>query len=84
MNEEYNRTEKQKQNKQKKRKKAEYSTSNQTNGEYIINKAISMMGNHRRLMRKCQKTEFCGGHLRFLAAILVLQWVLDKPVLYIW
>ena len=34
--------------------------------------------------QKCQKTEFCGGHLGFLAAILDLQRILFNPVFYIW
>ena len=40
-------------------------------------------GNHRHLMWTCQKNEFRGGHLGFLAAILDWQWGLDKHVRYI-
>ena len=36
------------------------------------------------MKRKCQKTQFCGGHLGFLAAILDWQWGIFNPVFYSW
>ena len=36
------------------------------------------------MKRKCQKTEFRGGHLGFLAAILDWQWGIFNPVFYSW
>ena len=48
-------------------------------------KAISMMrGKSPPSDVEMSKSEFRGGHLGFLAAIFDSQWVLDKPVLYIW
>ena len=36
------------------------------------------------MKRKCQTTEFRGGHLGFLAAILDWQWGIFNPVFYTW